>query len=218
MTKHRNKRLQKMKSLHKIVAAAMLAVLVLGAAACSGSRNQATAKKSQHSQSSTKKQSYQKKQNGIEDTRTEKPSGSLSKACAKIGVSPNGVKNTALYIESASWIGTNYKYGGMSRSGVDCSGLTNLIYKKVYGKSLSRSSADILNDNCKVIKKSSLREGDLVFFRTDGKKSKTPNHVGIYLKEDKFIHSSSSKGVIISSMTQDYYIRNFIAAGRTGVN
>lgn len=150
----------------------------------------------------------------LRDNRTEKPGGNLAKACARLGVSPNGVKNKALYIETASWVGTGYKYGGMSRSGVDCSGLTGLIYKAVYGKNLSRSSAGILQDNCKRISKSGLREGDLVFFRTDGKRSKTPNHVGIYLKEDKFIHSSSSKGVIVSSMAQDYYVRNFITAGR----
>ncbi len=194
----------------------MAMVVAAGETACSSSAK--TAKKTY----ATKKVDYRELGNGkkqsLRDDRVEKPSGSLSKACAKLGVSSSGVKNSALYIESASWIGTKYKYGGMSRSGVDCSGLTCLIYKTVYGKSLSRSSAGILTDNCKTIKKSSLREGDLVFFRTDGKRSKTPNHVGIYLKENKFIHASTSKGVIVSSLEQDYYVRNFIAAGRTGVN
>lgn len=194
----------------------MAMVMAVGVSSCSSSAK--TAKKTY----ATKKVDYRDlgkgKKQSLRDDRVEKTSGSLSKACAKLGVSSNGVKNTELYIESASWIGTKYKYGGMSRSGVDCSGLTCLIYKTVYGKSLSRSSAGILSDNCKTIKKSNLREGDLVFFRTDGKKSKTPNHVGIYLKENKFIHASTSKGVIVSSLEQDYYVRNFIAAGRTGVN
>lgn len=194
----------------------MAIVMAAGVSSCSSSAR--TAKKTQ----STKKIDYRdlsnEKKQTLRDDRVEKTGGSLSKACNKLGVSSSGVENSALYIESASWIGTKYKYGGMSRSGVDCSGLTCLIYKTVYGKSLSRSSAGILNDNCKRIKKSSLREGDLVFFRTDGKNSKTPNHVGIYLKENKFIHASTSKGVIVSSLEQDYYVRNFIAAGRTGVN
>ena len=194
----------------------MAMVVAAGVSSCSGSAK--TTKKTY----ATKKVDYRELGNGkkqsLRNDRIEKPSGSLSKACAKLGVSSSGVKNTELYIESASWIGTKYKYGGMSRSGVDCSGLTCLIYKTVYGKSLSRSSAGILSDNCKTIEKSNLREGDLVFFRTDGKKSKTPNHVGIYLKENKFIHASTSKGVIVSSLEQDYYVRNFIAAGRTGVN
>lgn len=152
----------------------------------------------------------------VEDGRVEKPSskGSLSKACAKLGVSASKVKCEQLYLVSAEWLGTKYKYGGMSSAGVDCSGLTNIIVKKVYGKSLNRSSADIYSGNVTKISKSSIKEGDLVFFRTDGKKSKTPNHVGVYLNDDKFIHASTSKGVVVSSMTQQYYVTNYIGAGR----
>lgn len=131
-----------------------------------------------------------------------------------MGVSQSKVNNKNLYIVSAQWIGTSYKYGGMSASGVDCSGLTNIIVKKVYGKSLSRSSAGIYSNDVNKIGKSKIKEGDLVFFRTDGKKSSTPNHVGIYLNDDKFIHASTSKGVIVSSMSQQYYVTNYIGAGR----
>lgn len=196
---------------HAILSLILCALLALTAASCSSAKRGAATKRKP---ASTHKVVKGGGNGQLRDSRTEKPGGNLAKACARLGVSPNGVKNKTLYIESASWIGTSYKYGGMSRSGVDCSGLTGLIYKAVYGKKLSRSSAGILQDNCKRINKSGMREGDLVFFRTDGKRSKTPNHVGIYLKEGKFIHSSSSKGVIVSSMAQDYYVRNFIAAGR----
>ncbi len=134
--------------------------------------------------------------------------------CKKLGVSASSSDNVKLYSECASWVGVKYKYGGTSKSGADCSGMTYMIYKTVYGKTLTRQSAGMLNDNCTKIKKSQLREGDLVFFRTDGKRSSTPNHVGIYLKENKFIHSSTSKGVIVSDITQEYYITNWIAAGR----
>ncbi len=141
-------------------------------------------------------------------------SGSHASNCKKLGVSASSGDNVKLYSECASWVGAKYKYGGTSKSGVDCSGLTYMIYKSVYGKTLTRQSSGMLSDNCTKIKKSQLREGDLVFFRTDGKRSSTPNHVGIYLKENKFIHSSTSKGVIVSDLSQEYYVTNWIAAGR----
>lgn len=197
----------------KLLALLLTAGLTLSS--CSSTRKGGTTAKT-----TTKKTSGKSSSKGgsttLQDDRVEKPSSktSLSKACAKLGVSQSKVKNATLYTVSADWLGTKYKYGGMSSAGVDCSGLTNIIVKKVYGKSLNRSSADIYSGNVTKISKSNIKEGDLVFFRTDGKKSKTPNHVGIYLNDDKFIHASTSKGVIVSSMTQQYYVTNYIGAGR----
>ncbi len=145
---------------------------------------------------------------------TSGSSTQLSSISKKLGITVTKKDNYKLYSEAASWLGTPYKYGGTSRKGVDCSGFTYLMYKNVYDKTLSRQSAQILTNNCKRITQSDLREGDLVFFRTDGKKSKTPNHVGIYLKDKQFVHASSSKGVVISSLDNDYYKRNWIAGGR----
>ncbi len=180
---------------------------------CSSSKGTAKLPTSQYGKSPKSSGSSTGK---LKDDRVEKPSSnsSLAKACAKLGVPQSKVKNKDLYIVSAQWIGTSYKYGGMSSSGVDCSGLTNIIVKKVYGKGLSRSSAGIYSNDVNKISKSKIQEGDLVFFRTDGKKSSTPNHVGIYLNDDKFIHASTSKGVIVSSMSQQYYVTNYIGAGR----
>lgn len=198
-----------------LLACALL--LVVASPGCSSS-SKTTSGASSRSKVQQKKGSNSSANNKkvLQDDRVEKPSSSksLKSACAKLGVSVSKVKNAELYTTSAEWIGVGYKYGGMSSAGVDCSGLTNIIVKKVYGKGLSRSSADIYANNVKKISKSSIQEGDLVFFRTDGKKSKTPNHVGVYLNDDKFIHSSTSKGVIVSSMTQQYYITNYIGAGR----
>ncbi len=141
--------------------------------------------------------------------------GSAHKSnCSKLGVNASSTDNARLYSECASWLGAKYQYGGTTKSGVDCSGFVYMVYKAVFGKTLTRQSAGMLTDNCTKITKSQLREGDLVFFRTDGKKSSTPNHVGIYLKENKFIHASTSKGVVVSDLLQSYYVTNWITGGR----
>ena len=120
--------------------------------------------------------------------------------------------NRKLYEEVESWLGTPYRYGGNTRKGVDCSGFVVNVYQNVYGIKLQRSSELIFKKNCKKIKKSQLREGDLVFFKSG--KAKRINHSGIYLKNGKFAHTSSSRGVMISSLEEEYYKRNFIHAGR----
>lgn len=121
-------------------------------------------------------------------------------------------KESALYREVCSWIGTPYKYGGHSRRGTDCSGLVMEVYKNVYGMSITHHSADIYSKHCRRIKRSELKEGDLVFFSFV--KSGKISHVGIYLRDGKFVHASSSRGVIVSSLGESYYRRGFVAAGR----
>lgn len=115
-------------------------------------------------------------------------------------------------VETASkWIGTPYRYGRSSRKGTDCSGFVSSIYREVYGVDLSRSSRSMFQD-VKRVKKENLRTGDLVFFR---RSAKAPIfHVGIYLKNNKFIHSASSGGVMVSSLKESYYRNYFYAAGR----
>ena len=88
--------------------------------------------------------------------------------------------NHKLYIEASKWIGTPYRYGGNTKKGVDCSGLTSAIYKSVYKKKLERTADKQRTKDCKWIFKSSLKEGDLVFFHS-GNKRKGASHVGIYL-------------------------------------
>ncbi|MEE1338366.1 MAG: C40 family peptidase [Muribaculaceae bacterium] len=118
-----------------------------------------------------------------------------------------------LEAEVQQWLGVPYKYGGQSKNGVDCSGLVVEIYKNVYGIKLYRASYEIYEKNCSKINCEELGLGDLVFFNTH-KKNNRINHVGLYLKNDKFVHSSTSKGVIISDMTEPYYKKCFIGAGR----
>ncbi|MDR2765724.1 MAG: C40 family peptidase [Tannerella sp.] len=121
--------------------------------------------------------------------------------------------NLKLYDMLAKWIGTPYRAGQSSRKGTDCSGFVSVIYKQIYGKELARSSAAMWQLNCRTVKNpAKLREGDLVFFRTN-RNSKLPSHVGIYLKDRKFVHASTSRGVTISSLDEPYYRNHWISGG-----
>lgn len=121
--------------------------------------------------------------------------------------------NHKLYLEAADWIGTPYRYGGTTKKGVDCSGLTSAIYRKVYGKKLSRSSEEQRDRDCRRVLKRNLKEGDLVFFH-NGKKKRKASHVGIYLKDGKFVHASTSVGVVVSSLNERYYDKHWLQGGR----
>lgn len=132
----------------------------------------------------------------------------------KLGIQITKKDNIKLYRQAAAWIGVRYRLGGTSKSGVDCSGFAGAIYKDVYGAKLHRSVDDIYHNDCKRIRRGRLREGDLVFFRTDDKRKKRPNHVGVYLKNGKFVHASTSKGVEINSLDNVYYRKAFVKGGR----
>lgn len=110
------------------------------------------------------------------------------------------------------WLGTPHRMGGTTKQGVDCSGFVCNVYKEIYGISLPRRSQDMAKV-CKIIKdKNNLKEGDLVFF--NNKKGGTINHVGIFLDKDKFIHTSSSKGVTIGRFSETYWAERFRCGGR----
>lgn len=113
--------------------------------------------------------------------------------------------------EARKWIGTRYKYGGESRKGVDCSGLVMSVYRDRAGIKLPHNSAE-QQVFCTPLKREQLLAADLVFFTTSRKGR--VSHVGLYIGEGRFIHSSTSKGVIISSLDEDYYRRHYHSAGR----
>lgn len=139
----------------------------------------------------------------------------LARAGLALGFDIGVDDDWGLMVESARWIGVPYRYGGNDRRGVDCSGLTTQIYKKVYGKSLHRKSADQYELDCKKVSRGKLKCGDLVFFVTSGKvRRKNINHVGIYLKDDKFIHASGSRGVVVDDLNSRYYVDCWIGGGK----
>lgn len=127
-----------------------------------------------------------------------------------LNVSKSDIKNVKLYAFIDEWTGVPYKYGGLSKKGVDCSGFCNLLYQEVYHRELPRSTKDIEKQLNKV-KKSKLEEGHLVFFNIEGKKNA---HVGVYLQNNKFVHASTSKGVIISSLENPYYKKAYNKGGK----
>lgn len=122
---------------------------------------------------------------------------------------PQGA-NPMLVAAAAQWLGTPYRYGGSDAAGVDCSGLINAIFPKVYGAPVPRSTADLFAVATPVAI-ANLKEGDLLFFTIDTQK---PGHAGIYLWQNKFLHASTSRGVIISSLTEAYWKKYFTGAGR----
>lgn len=128
----------------------------------------------------------------------------------KLGVSESDIKNAKLYQFINEWYGVPYKYSGKDKSGIDCSGLASILYLQVYKKIIS-SNTNALVDEVKKIKESDLREGDLVFFVTFGKKI---SHVGVYLQNNKFVHASSKKGVMISDLNEPYFKKTYVSSGR----
>jgi cell wall-associated NlpC family hydrolase len=117
---------------------------------------------------------------------------------------------------AADNLGVKYKYAGTTRAGYDCSGLIYTIFN-AENITLPRNSFQqskigvVLNP-----KKDQAQKGDLIFFKTN--KNREINHVGIVIEatddEIKFIHSSTSKGVIISSTKEPYYQKTFVQINR----
>lgn len=122
-------------------------------------------------------------------------------------------RNMALYAETSLWLNVPYRYGGITRRGVDCSGFAYLMYQKIYGITIPRSTAELSKMKMKKVSRHNLKPGDLVFFATSRDKSKI-THVGIYLKNGKFIHASTKRGVVVDDLTMDYYKKCWKKAGR----
>jgi len=131
-----------------------------------------------------------------------------------LGVKLNYSEDKQLLATVSDWLGTPYRSGAASKKGTDCSGFVSKVFQEVYGVTLTHSSRSMFQSVAR-IKKSAIKAGDLVFFRRGP--GQPIYHVGIYLNNNKFIHSASNGGVMVSSLNQAYYARNYYAAGRVNL-
>ncbi|KFD18627.1 putative lipoprotein [Tatumella ptyseos ATCC 33301] len=141
----------------------------------------------------------------------------LLAGCSSHAPAPNAnlsdpaVVRAVLNEQLSQWRGTPYRFGGLSRRGVDCSGFVYLTFRDRFDIRLPRTTRG-QSDIGTRIRKSDLMPGDLVFFKTgwggDGL------HVGIYDKNNQFIHASTSRGVMRSSLNNVYWRKVFWQARR----
>jgi lipoprotein Spr len=119
------------------------------------------------------------------------------------------VINLSLFQLIDDWLGTRYRLGGNNKNGIDCSAFMQVMYTGIFGIALPRTAREQYL-NTKRISRTELKEGDLLFFNTRGGVS----HVGMYLQNNKFVHASSSGGVMISDLYDSYWVKRFIGVGR----
>lgn len=111
--------------------------------------------------------------------------------------------------EFSYWQGTPYRLGGDSKKGIDCSAFVQHVYRDSINIRLPRTTETQVNKGY-LVYRDQLQIGDLVFFKTGWK----TRHVGIYMGNDQFIHASTSKGVISSSLNNVYWKKKYWQARR----
>ncbi|MDT2046093.1 endopeptidase [Priestia aryabhattai] len=120
----------------------------------------------------------------------------------------SSLDESAVISKAKSLIGTPYKWAGTTPSGFDCSGFLQYVYKESVGVEIPRTVADIYAAG-ESVKEPSV--GDIVYFETY---KEGPSHAGIYLGNDQFIHTSTSKGVTISDKNSSYWSERYLGAKR----
>lgn len=189
-----------------------IALLILSTAIFSSCRNSKKTQKNNriHSQTTVTNKSSRNQSNPVNNNYVAGDKKFYETFSKKFGVNFKGNENKWMIEEIDAWLGTPYKYGGNSQKGTDCSGFIMTVYKKVNNIDLNRSAYDQMQ-NTHLINKNEMRFGDLVFFKIDFKKV---SHVGLYLGDNKFVHASTKRGVVINDMNETYYKERFFKGGR----
>lgn len=110
---------------------------------------------------------------------------------------------------ASGWLGTRYRYGGVDERGIDCSALVQNVLGDL-GARVPRTTKAQRRAG-REVELAEVRPGDLLFFRLE---SASVNHVAIALGRDRFIHASSSRGVVVDRLMDDYFSRRFVEARR----
>lgn len=135
----------------------------------------------------------------------------IEKYANVMGLMPRAMSNYVLYKFIDEWYGVHYRYGGSDKKGIDCSAFVQKLYEEVFCTTLVRTARDQFHSCNMIWNIDNLIEGDLVFFKTRGK---SISHVGIYLANNFFVHASTTGGVMISSLTENYWSKRFAGAGK----
>jgi cell wall-associated NlpC family hydrolase len=117
--------------------------------------------------------------------------------------------NLPLLQQIDHWWGTRYCMGGSDENCIDCSAFTQTMLRNVYGVEVPRTAQEQY-DFSTHIKDDELREGDLVFFKS----GRSITHVGLYVGNSKFVNASTSGGVTISDLNDNYWSKKYAGAGR----
>ncbi|MEC3879869.1 C40 family peptidase [Parapedobacter sp. 10938] len=133
----------------------------------------------------------------------------LESYASVLGVPTGELQRPELYRFIDDWMGVPHRTGGTNHRGLDCSAFVGLVMQEVYNMEVPRTSKDMA-EHIKRKYERQLREGDLVFF-SFGRRN--IDHVGIYLHNHKFVHVSTSKGVIISDLRDPWYYPYFTRGG-----
>jgi len=117
---------------------------------------------------------------------------------------------SALFSDVRQYFGIRYRFGGTTPAGFDCSGFVQFMFSKVFNMQRPRSSKEMSALGIKV-GRSELKPGDLVFFRNGRNRI---NHVGIFIGNNTFIHSSLSRGITRTSLSENYFDKRFATGVR----
>ena len=112
-----------------------------------------------------------------------------------------------------TYLGVPYRWGGTTRQGMDCSALTRAVFREAYGLELPRTSGEMFRLGRLVEPGSSLRPGDLVFFRLS-ESGPGVSHVGVFVGDGRFAHASSSRGGVLDELSASYFKSRFAGARR----
>ncbi len=139
-----------------------------------------------------------------------------------LNVKGETITNIPLYEFIDDWMNTPYKLGGETKNGIDCSSFTQLLFTKVFDSYIERTAQKQFDseNTDKFRLKKYLKEGDLLFFKSPTAEEFAIIHVGIYLKDNKFINATSYKGsngaggVKIDDLTNPFWEKRYVAGGR----